>query len=78
MLTISPSTFVGGSQTTVTGSVAFSGLSGGAHRTVLVGGAPDARGEVEGRARNTRKTFRFEPGGARTVAVTSGVDWAGW
>jgi Ca-activated chloride channel family protein len=60
-------------------AVAFAGLPAGDYRTVLVGGSPDARGEVDVRARNTMRTFRFERGGsfppggslrARTAAVT--------
>jgi Ca-activated chloride channel family protein len=52
-------------------SVAFSGLSAGAYRTLLVGGAPDARSEVEIRAAGSTRKFRVERGGLQTVALTT-------
>jgi Ca-activated chloride channel family protein len=50
--------------------VAFAGLVDGTYRTVLVGGAPDARGEVEVRAWSSVKKLRFDHGGLHTVAAT--------
>ncbi len=52
-------------------SAAFAGLTDGVYRTVLVGGAPDAGGEVEVRALAAARTFHFDRGGPRTVAVTT-------
>ncbi len=52
-------------------SAAFAGLTDGVYRTVLVGGSGDAEGEVTVRALSAVRTFRFERGGPRTVAVTT-------
>jgi hypothetical protein len=51
-------------------SFAFSGLLTGMYRILLVGGAPNASGQVELRALNARNTFRFGPGRAPTIAST--------
>jgi Ca-activated chloride channel family protein len=59
-------------------SIAFGGLGGGQYRTVLVGGAPDARGEVEVRAHGSTRTFRFDHGGAQTVAITTVTNPPSW
>lgn len=57
-------------------SVALAGGLPGTYRTVLLGGAADARGEVVVRAHDVTRTFRFEPGHALTVAST--VVTGGW
>jgi Ca-activated chloride channel family protein len=51
-------------------SVAFSGLRDGTYMTLLVGGSPDARGEVQLRALGSTKTFPISHGGRQTVAAT--------
>jgi Ca-activated chloride channel family protein len=51
-------------------SVAFSGLRDGTYMTLLVGGSPDARGEVNLRALGSTKTFPIGRGGRQTVAAT--------
>ena len=43
----------------------------GTYRTLLVGGAPDARGEVVLRAHDVTRTFRFDRGGLQTIAATT-------
>jgi hypothetical protein len=50
--------------------IAFAGLVDGTYRTVLVGGAPDAHGEVEVRAWSSTRKLRFERGGLQTIAAT--------
>ncbi len=50
-------------------SVSFSGLQNGTYRTLLVGGAPDARGEVELSALGSRKRLPITRASA-TVAAT--------
>jgi hypothetical protein len=52
-------------------SFAFSGLMTGTYRTLLVGGARDARGEVELRALGATKKIPFTSGAVRTVAATT-------
>jgi Ca-activated chloride channel family protein len=51
-------------------SVAFSGLRDGTYMTLLVGGSPDARGELELRAYGSTKKFPISRGGRQTVAST--------
>ena len=51
-------------------SVAFSGLRNGTYMTLLAGGSPDARGEVELRAYGSIKKFPISRGGRQTVAAT--------
>jgi hypothetical protein len=51
-------------------SVAFSGLRDGTYMTLLAGGSPDARGEVEIRAYGSTKKFPISRGGRQTVAAT--------
>ena len=51
-------------------SVAFSGLRDGTYMTLLVGGSPDARGEVRLRALGSTKTFPIAHGGRQTLAAT--------
>jgi hypothetical protein len=51
-------------------SVAFSGLRDGTYMTLLAGGSPDARGEVEIRAYGSIKKFSISRGGRQTVAAT--------
>jgi Ca-activated chloride channel family protein len=53
-----------------TKSVAFSGLRDGTYMTLVVGGSPDARGEVQLRALGSTKTFPISHGGRQTVAAT--------
>jgi Ca-activated chloride channel family protein len=52
-------------------SAALASVPDGTYRTLLVGGAPDARGEVTLRAFSGSRTFRFERGGLQTVASTT-------
>jgi hypothetical protein len=49
-------------------SFAFSGLLSGTYRVLLVGGAPNAKGQLAVRALNARNTFAFGPGHAGTIA----------
>jgi Ca-activated chloride channel family protein len=61
-------------------SVAFAGIGDGTFMTVLTGGSPDARGDVQLRAFGSTRKFSFGPdasgarhlarGGAQTVAAT--------
>jgi Ca-activated chloride channel family protein len=51
-------------------SVAFSGLRDGTYMTLLAGGSPDARGEVELRTYGSTKKFPISHGGRQTVAAT--------
>ena len=51
-------------------SVAVAGLRDGTYRTLLAGGSPDARGEIELRAFGSIKKFSIGHGGAQTVAAT--------
>jgi Ca-activated chloride channel family protein len=51
-------------------SVAFSGLRDGTYRTVLVGGTPDARGDVQVRAFGATHKFDFSRGGRQTLVAT--------
>jgi hypothetical protein len=51
-------------------SFAFSGLMSATYRVLLVGGSPQAHGQVEVRALNTRNAFPFGPGHAPTIAST--------
>jgi Ca-activated chloride channel family protein len=51
-------------------SVAFSGLRDGTYMTLLTGGSPDARGEIELRALGSTKRFSVARGGRQTVAAT--------
>ena len=51
-------------------SVAFSGLRDGTYMTLLAGGSPDARGEVEVRTYGSIKKFPISRGGRQTVAAT--------
>jgi Ca-activated chloride channel family protein len=51
-------------------SVAFSGLRDGTYMTLLAGGSPDARGEVEIRTYGSIKKFPISRGGRQTVAAT--------
>jgi Ca-activated chloride channel family protein len=53
------------------GGVALPSTPDGTYRTLLVGGAPDARGEVTVRAHASTRTFKFEHGGLQTVAATT-------
>lgn len=52
------------------GSAAFPSLRQGTYRTLLVGGADDARGEVSIRALGAARTIRFARGGLQTIAST--------
>ncbi|MFT3774205.1 MAG: AgmX/PglI C-terminal domain-containing protein [Minicystis sp.] len=52
-------------------AVALPSAADGVYRTILVGGAPDARGEVVIRAHASTRTFRFDRGGLQTVATTT-------
>ncbi len=51
-------------------SVAFSGLRDGTYMTLLAGGSPDVRGEVEIRALGSIKRFAVVRGGRQTIAAT--------
>jgi Ca-activated chloride channel family protein len=51
-------------------SVAVAGLRDGTYTTLLAGGSPDARGEVEVRAFGSIKKFQVGHGGTQTVAAT--------
>jgi Ca-activated chloride channel family protein len=51
-------------------SVAFSGLRDGTYMTLVAGGSPDARGEVEVRTYGSTKKFPITRGGRQTVAAT--------
>jgi Ca-activated chloride channel family protein len=51
-------------------SVAVAGLRDGTYTTLLAGGSPDARGEVELRAFGSVRKFSVGHGGAQTVAAT--------
>jgi hypothetical protein len=51
-------------------SVALSGLRDGTYTTLLAGGSPDARGEVELRAFGSIRNFPISHGGRQTVAMT--------
>jgi hypothetical protein len=51
-------------------SVAVAGLRDGTYTTLLAGGSPDARGEVELRAFGSIKKFSVGHGGPQTVAAT--------
>jgi Ca-activated chloride channel family protein len=51
-------------------SVAFSGLGDGTYLTLLTGGSPDARGEIQVRALGSTKKFAFAHGGTQTIAST--------
>ncbi|HMI85037.1 MAG TPA: VIT domain-containing protein [Polyangiaceae bacterium] len=51
-------------------SVAVAGLRDGTYTTLLAGGSPDARGEIELRAFGSTKKFSVAHGGAQTVAAT--------
>jgi hypothetical protein len=51
-------------------SVAVAGLRDGTYTTLLAGGSPDARGELELRAFGSIKKFSVGHGGAQTVAAT--------
>jgi Ca-activated chloride channel family protein len=51
-------------------SVAVAGLRAGTYTTLLAGGSPDARGELELRAFGSIKKFAIGHGGAQTVAAT--------
>jgi hypothetical protein len=51
-------------------SVAVAGLRDGTYTTLLIGGSPDARGEVELRAFGSIKKFAVGHGGVQTVAAT--------
>ena len=51
-------------------SVAVAGLRDGTYTTLLAGGSPDARGELELRAYGSIKKFSVGHGGAQTVAAT--------
>jgi Ca-activated chloride channel family protein len=65
-------------RTTARSVALLAGLEG-TYRTLLVGGAPDARGEVVIRAHESARTFRFDHGGLQTVAATTVTGAAfGW
>jgi hypothetical protein len=51
-------------------SVAVAGLRDGTYTTLLAGGSPDARGEVELRAFGSIRKFSVGHGGTQTVAAT--------
>lgn len=51
-------------------SVAVAGLRDGTYTTLLAGGSPDARGEIELRAFGSIKKFPIGRGGPQTVAAT--------
>jgi Ca-activated chloride channel family protein len=51
-------------------SVAVAGLREGTYTTLLAGGSPDARGEVEVRAFGSTRKFAIGRGGSQTVAAT--------
>ena len=52
-------------------SVAVAGLRDGTYTTLLAGGSPDARGEIELRAFGSIKKFPVgRAGGAQTIAAT--------
>jgi hypothetical protein len=51
-------------------SVAVAGLRDGTYTTLLAGGSPDARGELELRAFGSVKKFAIGHGGVQTVAAT--------
>ena len=53
------------------GSISFSGLQNGTYRTLVVGGAADARAEIEVRALGTVKKFSIHQGGLQTVVATT-------
>jgi hypothetical protein len=53
-----------------TTSFAFSGLMTGVYRVLLIGGAPDAKGQLEVRALNARSSFPFSAGHAPTIVTT--------
>jgi Ca-activated chloride channel family protein len=51
-------------------SVAVAGLRDGTYTTLLAGGSPDARGELELRAFGSTRKFTVGHGGSQTVAAT--------
>ncbi|MET0593991.1 MAG: AgmX/PglI C-terminal domain-containing protein [Polyangiaceae bacterium] len=51
-------------------SVAVAGLRDGTYTTLLAGGSPDARGEIELRGFGSVKKFSIGHGGSQTVAAT--------
>src|SRR5262249_43714037 len=51
-------------------SVAFSGLRDATYMTLLAGGSPDARGELEIRTYGSIKKFPISHGGRQTVVAT--------
>ncbi|MEO7331086.1 MAG: AgmX/PglI C-terminal domain-containing protein, partial [Minicystis sp.] len=53
------------------GSAALSDVPEGRYRTLLIGGAPDARGELTLRAFASRRTFPVARGGLQTLALTT-------
>ena len=52
-------------------AVGFSSLRSGEYRTVLVGGAADARGEVKLTALGVPRALSFTRGGTQTIAATT-------
>ena len=57
-------------------SVAFSGLTDGLYRTVLVGGSPGSKGKVTVRALDRTQTFPFEGTGKVQTLITTSVTLA--
>ncbi len=53
------------------GSIALNDVPEGRYRTLLIGGAPDARGELTLRALASRRTFPITRGGLQTLAITT-------
>lgn len=54
-------------------SVALPWTSNGTYRTLLAGGAPDAKGQVTLRAHDQTRTFTFDRGAGQSVAATQVV-----
>ncbi|APR84326.1 Hypothetical protein A7982_09675 [Minicystis rosea] len=52
-------------------AVALPWAADGVYRTLLVGGAPDARGELTVRTHAATRSFRFDHGGLQTIAMTT-------
>jgi Ca-activated chloride channel family protein len=53
------------------GAAAFTDVPEGRYRTLLIGGAPDARGELTLRTFASRRTFPVSRGGLQTLALTT-------
>jgi hypothetical protein len=51
-------------------SFAFSGLMTGVYHVLLIGGAPDAKGQLEVRALAAQRSLPFSAGHARTIVTT--------